>query len=379
MLVPWAAVEVKDGQAARPEATLSQLAALRDQIGTVDHYVVTNDEWFRARPTMRDVESIHGPAGPEYGSRGTLHNLSLATALISEHLSDAAKKRKASGVFNPLELFIDVVPGRLGATLRTLTGDEIPVDQDVLWRAGRRALHNFTLRDRSSALHLSHPALARAVAELAGDRLMGSVVDPFCGAGEFLWAAADRAESLGRHVGLHGMDVSDQMVAIASSFAAVAPYRAAIHRGDAYVEPMPEANLVLTAPPVGLRVAEPVSLLDGSKTRDGELAAIDVTLRSLQPGGRAVIQVSPSAAARPDGEGYRRFLADRYRIGALIGCPTGSIPGAAVGAVLMVFDKKDPTDTFVAQLSEDWESQLSADGAAMSAAMAHLDGQPSPL
>lgn len=74
-------------------------------------------------------------------------------------------------------------------------------------------------------------------------------------------------------------------------------------------------------------------------------------------------------------EAYRRFLASDYRVGALIGLPARVLEPTAVRAVLLVIDHAEPGETFVAQLGEDWVAQLSKTGAAMNAALQHLDGE----
>jgi SAM-dependent methyltransferase len=379
VLVPWAVVEVKRGPAARPEVALGQLATVRDQLGTIDHYAVVNGEWFRADRSLRRVEPVLGPQRPPYGSRGSVKDVPLATALVSERLWGDARRRGHAEADDRLELFMDAVRELRNGLLVTRPGEKIPADNEVLWRAGRRALTSFAARDMKAGPHLSHPVIARAVAQLAGDHLSGLVLDPFCGAGEFLWAAVDRAEELGRRVSLMGRDISEQMVEIAFALASVAPVSTQIDRGDAYTSDFPRVGLVLTAPPLRPRLDSPAQLQDGIQTRDGEVAAIDVAVRTLLPGGRAVLQISAGPTFRPDAEHYRRYLAERYRVGALIGCPSGSIPGTGRGAVLMVIDKSSPTETFVAQLGEDWEQQLSSDGTAMRAALAHLDGEVSPV
>ena len=44
--------------------------------------------------------------------------------------------------------------------------------------------------------------------------------------------------------------------------------------------------------------------------------------------------------------------------------------------MLLVIDRAKPGKTFVAQLGENWATQLSPGGAGMMAATAHLDGDP---
>jgi type I restriction-modification system DNA methylase subunit len=115
-------------------------------------------------------------------------------------------------------------------------------------------------------------------------------------------------------------------------------------------------------------------LLDGSRTTDGEAAAVDISLRSLQQGGRAVFHLGAGFTFKQTLEHYRQHLAKEFRVGALIGLPTGAMPGTAIRSVLLVIDRAEPGETFIAQLGEDWEAQLGSGGAAIEAALAHLDG-----
>lgn len=376
VLAPWAAVEIKRRRVAGHSKELRQLATIRDQLGTVDHYVVIDGEWFRADRGLRTVSPVSGPSSPAHGADGVLQDVSLATSLLQEKLWSAANHRRHDGQrLDSLELFADLIPGSLSGKLVTRSGHTVRADRDVLWRAGRRALAAFTSQDKNTDLFVSHPAIARAVAELAGDAISGTVLDPFCGTGEFLWAAADRAAATSRSVELMGLDFSRQMIEIASSLASAAPVPASAIQGDAYAELSTDVDLVLSSPPLGLRLHTQHELLNGTSTKDGDLASIDVAIRCLRSGGRAVLQVSPGVTFRTTGEAYRQFLAENVRVAALIGCPRGTVPGTGIGSVLLVIDKLPPTKTFVSQLGEDWEDQLSSGGAAISAAVAHLDGK----
>ncbi|GAA1393172.1 hypothetical protein GCM10009662_01080 [Catellatospora coxensis] len=59
-------------------------------------------------------------------------------------------------------------------------------------------------------------------------------------------------------------------------------------------------------------------------------------------------------------ESYRLYLASEYRVGALIGVPAGALAGTTFRAVLLVIDRAEPAETFVAQLGEDWATAPSA-------------------
>lgn len=144
---------------------------------------------------------------------------------------------------------------------------------------------------------------------------------------------------------------------------------------DSLLTPLPGADVVVSAPPLGVRLAQPFQLMDGSSTVHMDVASVDACVRSLKAHGRAVLQVSPGFVSRTSAERYRHYLATNFRVAALIGCPPGSIPGSGINGVILVIDRDRPGQTFVAQIGEDWETQLSREGAALTAARAHVDEQ----
>ncbi|MFA1541684.1 HsdM family class I SAM-dependent methyltransferase [Actinomadura monticuli] len=241
-------------------------------------------------------------------------------------------------------------------------------------RARRRALLDFTSRAGKGEALASIPAIARAVAELAGSAVAGTVLDPFCGTGSFLWAVMDRALQLQALVEFVGVELNERLAGLARAIGQTAPMVTTIENGDAFLTNLPMADLVLAAPPVGVRLPEPHVLLNGSTTAHITVAAVDLALRRLRPGGRAVLHVGAGFTFQRAAERYREYLASEHRVAALIGLPGGAIPGTSVRSILIVIDRAEPGETFVAQLGEDWETQLAPGGAAMTAAMAHIDG-----
>lgn len=375
-LVPWAAVEAKNGVNVKPEVTLPVLLKFRELLGTAEHYAVVNGQWFRADRSMRAMSPVDGPLPPTYGDSGFLADPALATSLLRERLSLEAEKARGGGarvdfLFPPADLFAETnVPG-----IQTASGDFVPVRHDVLWQARRRALASFALRAPHAAEHTTAPVIADAVARLVGAKLGGTVLDPFCGTGNFLWAAMDRALQLDGPVEFVGNEINRDLAELAEQIARTGPMLATITTGDSFASDLPEADVVVTAPPFGARFDAPWPLQTGAPARDLEVAAIDLCLRKLRPGGRAVFLLPNGITFKQALEPYRRFLASEFRVGALIGLPAGALEGTNIRAVLLVIDRTEPGETFVAQLGEDWTSQLSETGAAMNAALEHLDGE----
>ena len=248
----------------------------------------------------------------------------------------------------------------------------VPVRPEVLWRARRRALVAFVSRGGKREALASRPSIARAVADLAGRTIAGTVLDPFCGTGSFLWAAMDRALLHEEPVEFVGVELNARLAGLARSIGQAAPMLTTIENGDAFEVELPTADVVLAAPPLGIRRPKHHVLLDGSTTTDTSVAAVDLALRQLRLGGRAVVHVAVGFTFQHAAERFRQYLASEHRVAALIGLPPGTVPGSGVRSVLMVIERGGSGETFVAQLGDDWETQLAPGGAALRAALAHI-------
>lgn len=373
-LIPWVAVEIKSGKFKLPDLALPALSKYRDLLGTRDHYAVINGHWFKADRGVRSLEPVDGPTPPLYGAGGFLADEELATSLLSAQLWRETHRRRASDAsvhsFFPNEvLYETALPGI------QLSDDEfVPVESDVLRRARRRAIVSHLVGGRSTGEYVSSPVIAEGVATLVGDRVGGTVLDPFCGTGSFLWAVLDRAVQQEGSAEFVGFELNPMVAQAAEAIGRSERMATIIEVANAYEADLPLAQVVVTAPPLGLRLREPHQLLDGTKTMDGEAAAVDISLRGLQSGGRAVFHLGAGFTFKRNLERYRRHLAEDLRVAALIGLPSGAIPGTTIRSVLLVIDRAAPGETFIAQLGEDWEAQLGFGGAAVEEALAHLDG-----
>ncbi|WP_068626883.1 HsdM family class I SAM-dependent methyltransferase [Oerskovia enterophila] len=375
-LVPWAVVEIKSGQFKSPELALPALVRSRDLLGTIDHYAVVNGQWFKADRSVRSLAPVDGPTPPQHGPRGLLVDEGLATSLLLKSLWRHVDMERSRGIradyFSP-------PAGPLAETnapgIETTDGF-VPVRHDVLWRARRRALIEFASNTGNGEALASSPTIARAMSALAGPVVAGTVLDPFCGTGSFLWAVMDRALH-DAPVEFVGVEVNDRMADLAGTIGRTASLPTKIVTGDAFEVELPKADVVLAAPPLGIRMREPRVLLDGSTTTDMAVAAVDLALQQLRPGGRAVLHVAAGFTFQHGAEQYREYLAEEHRVAALIGLPSGAVPGTGVRSVLVVIERGEPGETFVAQVGEDWETQLATNGAAMTAVLAHIDGDQS--
>jgi SAM-dependent methyltransferase len=366
-------VEIVSARSKGPDLALPALSRSRDLLGTREHYAVVNGRWYRADRSVRSVEPVDGPASPPFGTGGRLIDEELVTNLLTTQLwreSDRERRAESRANFFWPEsvLYEPAMPG-----VQLSDDDFVPVDHDVLRRARRRAFVDFMLGERSRGYYVSQPAVAAVVAALVGERVGGTVLDPFCGTGSCLWAVRDRAVQYARPATYIGYDLSPVVVGAAAAIARQEPRLTTIEVANAYETELPVADVVVTAPPLALRLPTPHTLLDGSTTTDGEAAAVDLCLRSLRPRGRAVFHIGAGFTFKQNLERYRQFLATEYRVAALIGLPSGALASTAIKSVLMVVDRAEPGETFVAQFGEDWEAQLAPESTALEAALQHLD------
>ncbi|OFI38239.1 hypothetical protein BIU82_18475 [Arthrobacter sp. SW1] len=372
-IVPRLAIEIKHGQ--RREAALPQLAQVRAALGTVEHYVLTDKGWFQAGHGLRTLQPADGPPALSGRPAGELKSVDLVTELLLQRVwSRANRGRNGQLSASVLSAFVETASADSHqASIETVSGDVVAVDPTVLWRARRAVLADLAERDRSASFYVSPPAISTAIGSLVGERLDGVVVDPFCGSGSFLWMLQERAAREGRTIETIGRDIDPEVIRVAFLIGQTAPDKVTFETGDAFRDALPEADVIVTAPPFGFRLDTPHKLQNGTSTRLADVAAVDVSLRALKPGGRAVFQLAPSMTFQAPAEAYREYLANDYRVAALIGCPSGSAYGTQIQTVLMVVDKLPASETFVAQLSEDWEKQLAPGGPAMVAALSHID------
>lgn len=378
-LQPAVAVEVKKlGSARSRDDALDQLADARHTFGTRQHYVFDGAAWFEADSGLRDLHPVAGPTRNEVTGPFHLTDALLVERLLGQHWWRLADRHRGErSIDENLRLLVEQIAEERSFQV----GDvQVPVDEDLLWLAAR-TLALRVQSERRFADGTTDQAVAKAMASIAGVEGR-AYLDPFCGMGSLLWHVADLLQTTQRAAQLRGLDINADVVATAQAFARLCPLSLSIHVRDAF-QPLPgdpgegsalTADRVLAQPPLGLRRAEPYILGNGDATPDGDLASLDVCLRALQPGGRAVLHLGRGWTVRSGtAMRYRRFLAETMRVTAIIGLPPGAMPGTQVASVIAIFEKSSPGQTFVAQLEQDWQQQLSSEGEVLRALLAHLD------
>lgn len=373
-LQPALVVEVKQRLTPDPQQLLDQLALAREVLGTRTHYVVTPDGWLEADGGLRMLTQVDGPAEPGRPG-GELRDTAIAELLVQQYLwAESNRHRDDWGPDAAMRAVRNMLAHSAGPA-SVLNGDTVPMDSVTRWHTIRDVVRMQLVRDRYAEPLVSQPALARPLAQLLGSVVPARVHDPFAGLGAFLWAVADRALEEGVAAHLTGSDINASIVELASLVGALCPTPLTFSVSDSFREQDPEpVDAVLTQPPMGLRLPEPVQLSDGASTRDGDLAVIDVALRRLKPRGRAVLHLSRAWTFRSGRTArYRAYLAEQWRVAALIGLPPGAYAGTSVPSTILVVDRTEPSPTFVASLEANWAGELAPGGTVLTECLQHLD------
>ncbi|WP_063127641.1 N-6 DNA methylase [Nocardia fusca] len=218
-------------------------------------------------------------------------------------------------------------------------------------RAAVDALAERAMEDKpTTGVYPTPERLAALMAELACGPAAGirSVLDPACGGGGLLTAAASRGA-----VELYGQDVTPVQVERARlAVTAETGLDPDIRLGDSLqADSFPELQVdaVLTNPPYGDRDWGVTGLAFDTRWEFGlpprlesELAWVQHAVAHLRPGGTAVVLLPPAVASRPSGRRIRTNLVRFGVLRAVIGLAPGAAPPRHVGLQIWVLRRPEP-------------------------------------
>lgn len=194
------------------------------------------------------------------------------------------------------------------------------------------------------------PLAALMAGMVCGSGAIRSVLDPACGSGSLLAAAAAHGA-----VELYGQDIAPVQVERARlTVAAEAGAQPRVRPGDSLqADAFPELRVdaVLTNPPYGDRDWGVTELAFDTRWEYGlpprlesELAWVQHAIAHLRPGGTAAILLPPAVASRPSGRKIRTNLVRSGALRAVVGLAPGAAPPRHVGLQIWVLRKPGPDD-----------------------------------
>ncbi|MFD9722767.1 N-6 DNA methylase [Streptomyces sp. NPDC059072] len=232
-----------------------------------------------------------------------------------------------------------------GTTLRALL-------RCVREQGGQAALAVLTERELEDSAASGTYRTPEPLAELAASLVppgISRVLDPACGSGTLLAAAARRGATA--LLGQDSVPVQAQCAAaglrIAAPEAQITVRAGDSLRADAFADSV--ADVVLCNPPYGDRdwghddlAYDPRWAYGVPGRAESELAWVQHCLAHLTPGGRAVLILPPATASRPSGRRVRAELVRGGAVRAVVALPAGAAPPLHVGLQLWILQRPEP-------------------------------------
>jgi hypothetical protein len=199
---------------------------------------------------------------------------------------------------------------------------------------------------------LTPQPLAAFIAKVAAHYSAASVLDPTCGSGVLLHAVA---RSVDAEV-VHGIEINARAAQLGQ---AVLGNMAMVVQGDAFNPPAAILNsydLIVADPPLGMRLAEGQKGLSLGPSFKGELGhALTVwACQRLRDHGAALVIVTPAFLWGRDAPTvHEGIAASNCRIRALIHLPGGSLQSTGIDSYLVVLERGQQKQVFIAQYSDE--------------------------
>jgi hypothetical protein len=299
------------------------------------------EQWLRENDKLKGSTGLHERLWPKFDALGDKDAMGRVIAALGLSVAD-----RTAGSASSLQL---------DATEQSLLDESLAAAK----REGTAEVFRFLL-DRWLTAHVRQitttpEPIGRLMAEVAdevGSDKVRTVLDPACGSGTLLLAAARRWKELRRITGqdkdavlaaltaarLHVEQVTDDVsgrieVTVADSL------RHGTHAGA-------EADVILSSPPANVRdwghdeLATDTRWVFGLPPRsESELAWVQEVIASLALGGTGVLLLPPTVAARRAGRRIRAALLRAGALRAVIALPVGAAPPYGVGLHLWVVQR----------------------------------------
>lgn len=201
-----------------------------------------------------------------------------------------------------------------------------------------------------TGVHFSPPSMATFMAKLGSVDECDSVLDPACGTGLLLQSAAVTTKAKV----IQGIEINQQFAELSRL---VLPDHTTVIQGDSLGTvplSLPTYDLIICEPPFGYKLAKPwTSEISGGPISDFANALLCKSVALLSERGKCVFLLPASCLSLSGKKLFEKLGKQGFFLRALIYVPAGSLLSVGIHSYIVVIDRTERPDIFVAQYNTD--------------------------
>jgi hypothetical protein len=362
-IVPLVAVEVLEKvDPENIELALKQLSSAQTMMDTRNSYIYNGQTWWRVSEDFRVVQEGLQP-NPVKALTKKITDPIVIAQMIKPELWQAMDVTRGQlsvqeGIISAIRSVLDSSTN-LGDAISISGNASMPLDRQAFVKAIQQILTQMSGKDAQFITPTEVvDFLFNLVSNLSGVK---SFYDPFAGSGSNTREAWIRfGLSAEKQIRIIGREINNSVVALADLLNSASKSHVTTELGNSFLLPSVKADLVVTVPPLGMRLNENLETPFGP-TKNGDIAAIALAVSSLKPNGVAAIITPPGWTWSKEGQALRDWLSQNHHVIALLGLPPVLSRMTAISPIALVVRNSAPGETVVGSLKEDWFAQSSED------------------
>jgi len=362
-IVPLVAVEVLE--AVTPEnieLALQQLSSAQTMMDTRNSFIFNGLTWWQVSEDFRSVEEGPQPNPVKALTKKITNSLSIGPMIKPElwKAMDATRGQLSiqEGIISAIRTILDSSTN-LGDAIALSGNATMPLDRQAFVKALQQILMQMSGKDAQFG---TPTEVVDFLFNLVGSLpKVKTFYDPFAGSGSTAREAWIRfGLTSDEQIQITGREINNSVVELADVLNSASKSHVTMELGNSFMLPSILADLVVTVPPLGMRLNEPIETPFGS-TKNGDIAAIALAVSSLKPNGVAAMISPPGWTWSKEGQALRDWLSQNYHVIALLALPPVLNKVTAISPVALVVRNSAPGNTVVGTLKEDWLTQSSDD------------------
>lgn len=362
-IVPLVAVEVLE--AVTPEnieLALQQLSSAQTMMDTRNSFIFNGLTWWRVSEDFRSVEEGPQPNPVKALTKKITDPIAIGPMIKPElwKAMDATRGQLSiqEGIISAIRTILDSSTN-LGDAIALSGNATMPLDRQTFVKALQQILMQMSGKDAQFG---TPTEVVDFLFNLVGSLpKVKTFYDPFAGSGSTAREAWIRfGLTSDEQIQITGREINNSVVELADVLNSASKSHVTMELGNSFMLPSILADLVVTIPPLGMRLNEPIETPFGS-TKNGDIAAIALAVSSLKPNGVAAMISPPGWTWSKEGQALRDWLSQNYHVIALLGLPPVLNKVTAISPVALVVRNSAPGNTVVGTLKEDWLIQSSDD------------------